>query len=371
MARRLALIMAGGGGARLWPASTAQRPKQLVDPQLAGRSLLRRTVERLAPALPPGDIWVVTTQEQRASIVAALPEVPAQQIIAEPFPCNTAPCVALAAAVLEQHEPDATLIVLPADHHVADPAGFRALLECACIHAEHGNAIVTLGIEPTHAATGFGYLQRQSEPLPALPGDGENAVFSAKRFVEKPDEAHARDYLESGDYLWNAGIFVMPLRRIASELAAHCSEVWRPLVALGPVLRSATTGDLPSLARAAFELAVPESLDVAVMEKLADLRVVPARVGWTDLGSWAAVFDLAPKDKRGNACISASAPPPVLLDTENSMVWAESMQVALIGTTGLAVIQSGEKILVCPLDRAQQVRTVVDTLRQRGELGST
>jgi mannose-1-phosphate guanylyltransferase len=348
--------MAGGGGTRLWPASTPQRPKHLLDPLLLSRSLLRRTVDRVAGFVEPDGIWVVTTREQHEPIVAALPEVRPEHVIAEPFGRNTAPAIALGVRRLAADHPEATLVVLPADHHVRDEEAFRSKLAAAAAHAEAAQCVVTLGIEPDHAATGFGWIERDPQALPAVDGDGGVPVFAAKRFVEKPDEARAREFLASGRHLWNAGIFVMPVVRIAAELARHCAPTWEALATL-PLDE-------------AYARIVSEPIDSAVMEKQDDLRVVPAEVGWTDLGSWRAVLAISERDEHGNAATVIDAPPPVLLDCEGTLAWSEGVQIAVVGGRELAVICSGNRVLVCPLDRAQDVRSVVDALREREETSS-
>lgn len=354
---RVALIMAGGGGTRLWPASTQDRPKQLFDPLLAGKSLLRRTVERLEGFVDPEGIWIVTTQDQHAQVLEALPEVRPEHVIAEPFGRNTAPAIALAVRHLAADHPDATLVALPADHHVRDPMRFRECLAAAAAHAEAAHCLVTLGIQPDHPATGYGWIERADEPLDAVADDGGLRAFAVRRFVEKPDEARAREYLSSGRWLWNAGIFVMPVVRIATELATHCPETWEALATL-PL-------------EVAYAKIRGEPIDTAVMEKQRDLRVVPADVGWTDLGSWRAVLEISARDEHGNAIAAADAAPPVLLDCAGTLAWAEGVQVAVVGGRDIAVICTRDRVLVCPLDRAQEVRRVVEALREREEPSSS
>ncbi|MBL4685971.1 MAG: mannose-1-phosphate guanylyltransferase, partial [Nannocystaceae bacterium] len=285
MPRRIALIMAGGGGTRLWPASTDQRPKQLLDPLLGtpARSLLAQTAERLGGLVQAQDIWVVVGHEQLAGTRDALPEVPAANFVVEPMRRNTAPCIALSLAFIQHalgsDADDATLMVVPADHHVRDPQHMRDLLRTACLHAEVHSTIVALGIQPSDASTAFGYIERGSTAAPSVTGDQGIAVFPAKRFVEKPNAATARKFVESGVYSWNAGIFVMPLSRIDTELQRHCTALY---AALDPV-REAIQGQrdpAPSIQDAYAKIAaVP--IDVAVMEKQHDLRMIPASIGWT------------------------------------------------------------------------------------------
>jgi mannose-1-phosphate guanylyltransferase len=367
MAERIALVMAGGGGTRLWPASTAERPKQLLDPLLGspGNSLLADTIARLEGLVQSRDVYVVTTAEQVDSIRTALPTLTNEQIIVEPRGRNTAPCIALGVVELRARRgsrvDDATLLVLPADHHVADPDGFRRLAAAACAHAEAGDAVVTLGIEPTHAATGFGYIERGEAPLVAVPDDGGVEVFGALAFEEKPDSAHARRYLESGRHLWNAGIFIMPVQRIATELERHCPQTWQALHGA----RTLADGSVSVSLEQAYARVKAEPIDVAVMEKLADLRVVPARIGWTDLGSWRALHGMVEHDAVGNAVLTSPKASATLVDVEGSLVWSEDAQVGVLGVRDLCIVVSDGRVLVCPIDRAEDVRALVDRLGDR------
>ena len=365
MTKRVALIMAGGGGTRLWPASTAERPKQLLDPYLQGQSLLARTVERLRGITDPEDVFVVTTQAQRDAVIDAAPMVDPEHVIAEPMGRNTAPCIALGIALLRGRTPGATVIALPSDHRVADPEGFGRVLEAACLHAERAGAIATLGIEPDHAATGFGYIERATEQQPPADGDHGIGVFGAKRFVEKPELARARAFVESGRFLWNAGIFVMPLERIERELARCIPQLWSDLFACAGDLKGAAAAEVSAIVHEAYNRAEPQPIDTAVMEQQDDLLVVPARVGWSDLGSWRAIYDAAPRaeaETEDGSAVIHSGPRPVLRDAKGCMVWAEDAEVAVIGAEDLIIAQSGDRVLVCHKDRTQDVRSVVDQL---------
>lgn len=366
--------MAGGDGTRLWPASIPERPKQLLDPLLeSGRvgprtnSLLFRTVKRLEPLIQPDATWIVTAKAQVQRVRDATSTIPALHVVAEPQARNTAAAIALGAIYLRDfvgpHE-DPTLVVLPADHHITHTVYFHELLETACLHAEAVDAVVTLGITPDRPATSFGYIERTHTPCPAVDGDGGIEVFVASHFVEKPDHERAQLLFQRGNYLWNAGIFIMRLSRIERELQCH-SAAW---AALRPVAEALARGDSARADEAAAiayaKLDDPQPIDIEVMEKIDGLRVIPADVGWTDLGSWQAIYDLAEKDQWGNAAIYGGRP-PVLLDAEGCLTWSEEAQIAIIGLQNIAVIHSGDRILVMPRDRAQDVRTVVRSLHER------
>jgi len=357
---RIALIMAGGGGTRLWPASTPDRPKQLMalrpDEPSRAISLLGATIERLRGVVDPERAYVVATEDQAEPILRAVPSLSEDQVIAEPFGRNTAPCIALAVkhlrAKLGARAESATLIALPADHDVTNAPAFRAHIACASAHAEAADVVVTLGIEPDRPETGYGYIERGHEPLEAVAGDGGIPVFDGLRFVEKPDSERARQFLEAGRFLWNAGIFVMPLSRIAAELERHCASMWAALEPVQAALaRSAEEG--ARAAEEAYAKIEPAPIDIAVMEKVSGLRVVPANVGWFDLGSWQSVHMALERDEHENVVVRGN-----VIDTTGSLVWNDdsNVEVNVLGMKGVAVVASAGKVLVLPLERAQDVR---------------
>jgi len=359
---RVVVIMAGGGGTRLWPASTAARPKQLMH--LSSRpphTLLAAAVERAQRLAPLKRIYVVTSMALAPAVQAAVPELLSVNVIPEPRPRSTAPCVALAMLHVredlrrqgwtEAQVKKATVVVLPADHHIGDVEVFTDLLTVACEHAEERGGIVTLGVLPRRPSTGFGYIERGPEPLARR---GAAFVYPALRFIEKPDAARAQIFVEAGCYLWNAGIFVMPLARIISELERHAPALW---AGLAPVARAlANAEDAWSATVAAYDQLTPEAIDVAVMEKQRDLCVVPMCVPWTDLGSWDALHEALPHDEHDNVVVAPRTARTELVDTRDSLVWSEGLDVTLLGMSGVAVVVSGGRVLVCPLDRAEEVR---------------
>jgi len=365
MGERYAIIMAGGGGTRLWPASVAQRPKQLMDPTLGEQSLLAQTIARLDGVVPPERIYIITATEQAAGIREHAPSVPAGQIISEPTGRNTGPCVALGLCHIRARHGGldaASVIALPADHSVGDPVAFRARVQAAFCHAETADTIVTLGITPSYPATGFGYIERKPQPVNAVEGDLGAPVFEAERFVEKPDEAKAREFLASGRFLWNAGIFVMPLARIATEFGRLCPKTWAALEPVAAALADGTGEDVTTATITAYAAIDPEPIDTAIMEKTARLRVVPTDAGWRDLGSWQAIYDLLAKDDDRNALCTAAAAAATAIDSRGCLIWTEDANVGVIGLDGVSVIASGGRILVCPIDRTQEVRANAEAL---------
>ena len=359
MGDRLAIIMAGGAGTRLWPASLPGRPKH-VTPGLGGRgengepvSLLQRTLRRISTLIPLGGVRVVTTRDQGPLILDDIPALTPGQLVLEPEGRNTAACVALAvASCLRADGPDALLHLLPADHHVSDEAAFVRALERAGSLALARDTICTLGITPTRPHTGYGYIEHAQAPLA---NDAAPPAFEVRRFTEKPDAQTAQRMLDQGGHLWNAGIFIGTAGTFARALEHHCQDLWSTVAA-------GLDGGAASLDQAYATLpSVP--IDVALMEKLDRLLVVSCDAGWSDLGSWQAVFEhLGAADPVGGVSLESGTGRARLQDAEGNLVWAEDADVAVLGVQGLAVIAVGGRVLVCPLDQAEAIKALVQQL---------
>jgi mannose-1-phosphate guanylyltransferase len=346
------IIMAGGSGTRFWPLSRKSRPKQFLS--LTGeKSLLRLTADRVRPLAGADRTFVVCGRAHAAAVRKIFPELPAANVLVEPVARNTAPAIGLAAAVVAKRDPEGVLVVLPSDHHVGDLKGFRRALAVAARAASEGE-LVTIGIKPDHPETGFGYVQ-QGKVLT----EGALPVREVKRFVEKPNLETAKGYIGSGDYLWNGGIFLFRADRILEELQRHLPETSEPLAAIGRAVGS------KGFARA-LALHFPKmpaiSLDYGVMEKASRLAVVPAAFGWSDLGSFTALPGVRELDPYGNV-VEGQA---LLLDVADSVVLAGERPLAVVGVKGLVVVDAGDAVLVCPKERAQEVRRVVEELSRRG-----
>lgn len=340
-----AVVLAGGAGTRFWPASRAALPKQLL-PLFEGRPMIAQTIERVLP-LSGGmrNVLVAGGRAAEAATRAALPDLPVANLLVEPAPRNTAPCIAWAAQRLFRDDPEAICVVLPSDQTIRDVPAFRACLERA-IAAARGGRIVTIGIRPTRAETGFGYIEL---------GAGDGAVRDVARFVEKPDAARAEAYVAGGRHLWNAGIFVFRAGDMLAAMREHLPEI-----------ADAVAGD-----ERAIETWFPRlpsiSLDYGVMEKLGpgEVAVVPGDFGWSDVGSWQAAWELADKDDAGNAKAAGA----LFVEAQGNHVAvfstsAATKTVALLGVSGLAVIETDDALLVLPRERAQDVRLVIEALKK-------
>lgn len=330
-----AVIMAGGRGERLWPASTREWPKPFL-PLASGKALLRATYDRVVPLVGQEGVYVVAGREL-AERVSLFLGIPPGRLIVEPRGKNTAPAVGLAAAFLAEKDPEAVLIMLPADHLIRGEEGFRRCLSAALAAARDGH-LVTLGIRPTRPATGYGYIE-PGEPLEG----GEIPLYQVRRFVEKPPRELAEEFLSRG-YLWNSGIFVWRAARILEEIDRYLPRLSGVLRRVGPA------GE--ELVRAWDE--VEEiSIDSGVMERAADVAVVPAEFEWRDLGDWQAVWE----SLAGDGGVASVGTEPFAKDARNTLIWSRPGRVvAALGVEGLAIVDAPEALLVTKLDRSQEVR---------------
>ncbi|MGK4009089.1 sugar phosphate nucleotidyltransferase [Sorangium sp. So ce1036] len=368
------LILAGGAGTRFWPASRAARPKQLL-PLLGGEPLIAATARRVLPLCARGAsagwerLWVATGRRLVAPTRAALPEVPERRLLVEPAPRNTAPCIGWAAATVARDDPEAVLVVLPSDHHIADVPRFLEVLRAAVASAR-GGAITTVGIRPTHPETGFGYIEaEEAEEAAGARGASPRRVL---RFVEKPSRERAEAFLASGRFLWNAGMFIFRAGDMTAAIRAHLPALAEGLDEIDRAASLGAEAEAEAVERV-FPRLPAISIDHGVMEHVSGLAVVPGDFGWSDVGSWQSAWELADKDARGNSAPEGS----VLIDARDNHVVdlrarpgdapGARRTIALLGVEGLVVVETDDALLIVPRDRSQDVKLVVDALKAEGQ----
>ncbi len=353
-----AVIMAGGGGTRLWPLSRRERPKQMLR-LLDERSLFQTSVERLGGIFPPERIFVVTVEDQAVQLQEQCPSIPLENYLLEPMPRGTASVVGLAAIALQHIDQQAVMAILTSDHHIGNEPGFRQLLQSAHDVAQDGH-LVTLGISPSYASTGYGYIQR-GDSLGSYQGFN---VFQALRFIEKPDQIRAQQMLETGEFAWNSGMFVWSVDRILSEIATQMPTLYKNLEEIGhawgsPYQQTVLEKIWPDIK--------PETVDYGIMEGAERVAVIPAEgLQWSDVGSWDSLFEVLPGDKNGNIILGGRH---ISLDTHESLIYVDQPHrlVVTIGIDGLVVVDTGDVLLVCRKDQAQEVRRVVNLLKESGQ----
>ena len=358
MSHYYAVIMAGGGGTRLWPLSRQTRPKQMLK-LFADRSLFQVAVQRLDGIFSPDHIYVVTVADQACELQDQCPQIPRENYLLEPMPRGTASVVGLAAVALQQRDPQAVMAILTADHFIGDETRFRHLL-LAAKEAALAGYLVTLGIEPTFPATGYGYIQRGD----ILGRFGENEVYRVLRFKEKPDEAQAQRMIAGGDHAWNSGMFVWKVDRIMQEFARQMPHL---AAGLHRIAEDWTSPQREATLAPIWAGLKSETIDYGIMEGAADVAVIPAAgLGWSDVGSWDSLFEVLNSDQNGNIVVGGEH---IGLDTRQSLIFMnrDHRLIVTIGVEDLVLVDTGDVLLVCKKDQAQRVRQVVAQLKQSGK----
>ncbi len=349
-----AVIMAGGSGTRFWPKSTKSFPKQFHN--LFGEgTMIQNTAERIKEIIPQERILVVTNSSYVSIVQEQLPRVPDENIVGEPVAKNTAPCVAIAAELLYKKDPEAVMVVLPADHHITDPGEFRNILASAIEKAESGDHLVTIGINPSRPETGFGYIHGNTSQEEVIAGKPVNPV---RAFTEKPDSITAQKFLESGEYFWNSGMFIWKAETILKEIKSHLPDMHEEVKLASEELY---TSNHEVAINDFYHACESISIDYGIMEKAQSVFVVPGEFGWNDVGSWTAVYELADKDKAGN---SVQALNSTFTDSENNLILSggEKM-ISVVGLDHIAVVETDDAILICNLEKAQGVKEIVEQLK--------
>ncbi|MCX8051174.1 MAG: sugar phosphate nucleotidyltransferase [Chlorobi bacterium] len=351
----VALIMAGGTGARLYPRSRQAHPKQFLH-LFGDGTLIQATFARLQPVIEPSRIHAVTTEDLAPLVIEQLPALPSQNIIVEPFRRNTAPALALATAVLErQYNSDAVIVALPSDHLIWNVREFQNALEAAIETARSSDAIVTIGLVPTRAETAFGYIQVSDEPLAQVAGA---TLYRVRNFAEKPDAATAERFVGAGDFLWNSGIFVFRIPVFWSELAAHLPDY----AALFAELRAAGPEEFPHKVEQVYGRVRGISFDNGVLEKTPNVLCVLGTFEWSDLSSWDELWRLQKKDPRQNVLEGSI----YALDARRCYVSSFGKVIALVDVEDLIVVDTEDVVLICRRGSSQRVVEMVDMFRRKG-----
>lgn len=359
MSNRYIVIMAGGRGERFWPESRLSRPKQLL-PIVGDRAMLAQTVERLDGFVPVENIFVITNSVQRDAVLEVCPELDPAKVIGEPVGRDTAAAVGLATILVNRESPDATFAMLPADAVIYDVEGFRSTLMTAFDAAEARSVLATVGIKATFPATGYGYIQQGA----VIGQFSEKDVFEVKRFVEKPELEVAKNYLKSGDYFWNAGMFVWSVAAITVELEKNTPSLWTALQVIDGGLDKGVK--LDQLLEEHYPGLEKISIDYAIIEKAENRVMVESQFDWDDVGEWAALERHYPADDHGNVTRGVVH----TQDAGDNIVFSRDKAhlVALLGVKDLIVVKTTDATLVCHKDKAQEIKNLVQTLGEEEAL---
>ena len=343
-----AVIMAGGVGSRFWPRSKKKTPKQLL--KIIGKdTMIQATVNRLSGLIEKENIYVITNEIQRQEVINQLADVPAENIIEEPFGRNTAACIGLASIIIKAKDPDAVTIVLPADHIIRDEDKFKKVLENAAKYADESKGLVTIGITPTRPETGYGYIQINDKEV------AEN-IFPVYTFAEKPNYATALRFVESGDFLWNSGMFIWRADVILDEIKNLMPDLYEGLV---EIENSLTSPNFKEQLKSVYAQLKKISIDYGIMEKSSKVFLTKGTFNWSDVGSWEEVYQLSEKNDAGNASIGNVYTNMV----NDSYIYSPNKVTAVIGLDNVIVINHEDTVLICRRDKAQDVKEIVDYLK--------
>jgi len=345
-----AVIMAGGGGTRLWPKSREHNPKQM-HALSGGKPLVQESAEILKRIVGDDNVFIITNSHHAKLIGELMPDM-GNHILVDPYRRDTAGAIGLAAVYLNKIDPSAVMGVFPSDHFIGDQPAFAEVVLAAARLAEDGH-VITIGIRPSSPETGYGYIEMDD----LFAGTAGADAYKVRRFVEKPDREKAEEYVKAGNYLWNSGMFVWGVGTILSLFKEHLPGIYERLMRIHDAIG---TPDEEKVLHTEYEKIEKISIDYGIMEKLSDILVIPGDFGWNDIGSWATVADIGAKDAHGNV-IQA---PHVSVDTRNCLIMgAEGKLVATVGVDDLIVVDTPDALLICRRDRAQDVKKIVDQIK--------
>ncbi len=355
MENTCALIMAGGGGTRFWPKSQQYFPKQFLS-LLGKESMLQMTASRLLKLVPTEKLFIVTTLDQKRLITRQLPWMQSGNIVTEPAAKNTAPCIGLSAIHIQHQNPDAIMVVSPSDHLIINSERFIEILKNGVrLVRENPHVLVTIGIEPTYPATGYGYIQKGK----ALAGK-QNTAYHVRTFAEKPDKDIAKSFFDSKEFLWNSGIFIWHVNTILDYFQELLPDIYSNLLLVKEAMGSR---HLNETTNTAYDQIYNQSIDYGILEKCSQVIVLDGDFGWSDLGSWDEVYKISNKDENGNVIKGK----PLLKDVKNSYIETSERTVGIIGVNDLIVVDTNDSLLICKRELSQDVKWLAGQVRQKNK----
>jgi len=344
--------MAGGKGARFWPRSREKKPKHLLD-ILSEKTIIQETVDRIKQLISPDNILVVTGKKHARTLIKQLPEIPLRNIIIEPEGKNTAACIGLAALHIRKMVPDDIMVVLPSDHAINDSRKFISVINAAANVAAQENGLVTIGIKPSSIQTGFGYIE-QANSFKRL---ADEEVFRVKSIREKPGFQQAAEFVQSGNFFWNSGMFIWKASVILKEIERWLPDLYAGLAKINEALGSPREA---AIVPRVYKKLASVSIDYGVMEKADNVFMIPGDFGWSDVGSWDALWEISPKDIKNNVLLSDSQ--AILEDSEGSLVYSPRKLTALVGVKDLIIVETKDALLICKKGRSQDVKKIVEKM---------
>jgi len=342
--------MAGGKGTRFWPLSREKKPKHLLS--ITGeKSIIKYTVERIAPLVQEANIMIVTGESHSDEIKKELPSLPEKNILIEPTGRNTAPCIGLAALHIRKKNPDAVMIVLPSDHLIGDENTFISVLSDAADIAKRGDYLVTVGIQPTRPETGYGYIERGN----AFDTIGNSAIYNVQSFREKPDLATAEAFFMNGGFYWNSGMFIWKVSALLESIEKFLPDLYEALLKMEDCLGTDRESEVVAEVYGDIQ---PISIDYGIMEKAENVLMIPGDFAWSDVGSWDVLWEVLEKDENGNVVKGKV----LSIDTADSLVFGSDKLITLVGVKNLIVVETGDALLICDKNASQDVKKLVEKL---------